>query len=243
MLPFTVHEAGDTGLVLDFGDKIDACINQHVLKIADQLGDLALAGIHETVPSFRSLLIQYDPAIVSATALVASIRQLAARDEIVPAAKRLWRLPVCYDKTLAQDISALAEQVGLSESSVVEAHSSRTYSIYMLGFLPGQPYLGDLAPELRVARRKNPRLKVPGGSVGVATSLTSIFPMETPSGWHLIGRTPVALWHQPVDLGPLLAPGDQVVFEPIDLDSFVSLAARAAAGSLQITPTTIAGTS
>ena len=240
MLPFTVYNAGDTGLVLDFGDKIDARINDHVLTLAEGLDALSLAGILETVPSFRSLLVQYDPDVVTAADLVANMRLLMTKAKIAPAAKRLWRLPVCYDKAVAEDISALAAQVELSEENVVEAHSSRTYAIYMLGFLPGQPYLGDLAPELRVARRKNPRLKVPSGSVGVATSLTSIFPMETPCGWHLIGRTPVSLWQTPVDRGPLLAPGDEVVFEPICLDRFTALAAKAAECPLQLVPTLIA---
>lgn len=236
MLPFTVYDAGDTGLVLDFGDRIDPLVNHKVLRLADRLDALALAGVSETVPSFRSLLIQYDPCVLSVKDLLAVIEDVLDSENAAPVARRLWHLPICYDTAVAEDIRSLAEQVGLSESAVVEAHSSQTYSIYMLGFLPGQPYLGDLAPELRVGRRANPRLRVPGGSVGVATSLTSIFPLETPCGWHVIGRTPVALWRQPIDRGPLLAPGDQVIFEPVSLDRFANLAALAASGSLHLTP-------
>lgn len=240
MLPFTVYDAGDTGLVVDFGDRIDARINHYVLRLANRLDALALAGVAETVPSFRSLLIQYDPCVLSAKSLLAKVEDLLHNADAVPVAGHLWHLPICYDKAVAEDISSLAEQVGLSESSVIEAHSSRTYSIYMLGFLPGQPYLGDLAPELRVSRRANPRLKVPGGSVGVATSLTSIFPLETPCGWHVIGRTPISLWHRSVDRGPLLAPGDQVMFEPVCLERFAVLSAMAASGALQLHPETVA---
>src|SRR5487761_2388879 len=236
MLPFTVYEAGDTGLVLDFGDAIDPRINQHVLSLANRLDALALTGVKETIPSFRSLLIQYDPCIISAQSLLADITELLLQQDATTVTGRLWHLPICYDKAVAEDLGPLSEQLGLSESRVIEAHGSRIYSIYMLGFLPGQPYLGDLAPELRVPRRANPRLRVPSGSVGVATSLTSIFPLDTPSGWHGIGRTPVPLWQQSMDRGPLLAPGDQIIFEPIGLVHFAALADLAASGSLQLSP-------
>lgn len=239
MLPFTVYDAGDTGLVLDFGDRIDAVINRHVLSLSNRLDALALTGVTETVPSFRSLLIQYDPCVLPAKSLLAAIQDLLREDDAFPVAGRLWHVPICYDKAVAEDIGSLAELLGLAESDVIEAHSSRIYSTYMLGFLPGQPYLGDLTAELRVSRRANPRLRIPGGSVGIATSLTSIFPLETPCGWHIIGRTPVGLWHQTMDRGPLLAPGDQVKFDPICLDKFGALSALAASGSLQLTPETI----
>ena len=228
MLPYKVYPAGDTAIIVEFGETIDAKLNRYVLNLAGRLDALALEGLVETVPSFRSLMVQYDPLVLPSGVLLSTVDDLLRHGSVNPPSVRSWRLPACYDRHVADDIDALAERIGMSYSQLIESHSSRSYSVYMLGFLPGQPYLGDLAAELQVPRRSNPRLKIPAGSIAIATSLTSIFPMETPCGWHLIGRTPVQLWKRQVDPGPLLAPGDQVRFEPISLDRFADLSQQAA---------------
>ncbi len=117
---------------------------------------------------------------------------------------------------------------------MTERHSSLIYHVYMLGFLPGQAYMGDVAAELALPRRQVPRLTIPAGSLAIAATMTCIFPMATPCGWHLIGRSPVALWSKRE--GALLGPGDRVAFKPISLPEYEALAAKAAAGTLEIRP-------
>jgi KipI family sensor histidine kinase inhibitor len=149
---------------------------------------------------------------------------------------RSWRLPVCYDARVAPDLAEVASRTGLSPSQVVDRHSSATYHVYMLGFLPGQAYMGDLSSELALARRETPRPKIAAGSLAIAATMTCIFPLETPCGWHLIGRSPVPLWVTRPVAGALLAPGDQVTFAPVSLREYEALLAEAAAGTLQIEP-------
>ncbi len=128
------------------------------------------------------------------------------------AAGRHWRLPVCYDASLAPDLGDVAARTGLTPAQVIERHSAPTYHVYMLGFLPGQAYMGDVAAELALPRRPSPRMKIPAGSVAIAMTMTCIFPSETPCGWHLIGRWPVPLWDLRASSStPLLRPATRSV--------------------------------
>jgi len=207
-----------------------------VLNLSTRLEALALTGIIETVPTFRSLMVHYDPFVLPTEELITTIEGLVLCEGMNPTTGSVWGLPVCYDRRVAEDLESLVEHTGMSQSRFIEIHSSRVYSVYMLGFLPGQPYMGDLADELQVPRRNNPRMRIPAGSIGIATSLTCIFPMETPCGWHVIGRTPVNLWKREADPRPLLAPGDRVTFEPISFQEFEHLSAQAAQGLLILSP-------
>ncbi len=236
MLPYKIHHAGDRAVVIEFGDTIDPLLNLSVLNLSVRLEALALPGIMETVPTFRSLMVHYDSFVLPTDELVSTIESLVLCEGMDPTPRRIWRLPVCYDTRVAEDLESLAQRIGMSRSRLIEIHRSRTYSVYMLGFLPGQPYLGDLADELQVPRRNNPRMRIPAGSIGIATSLTCIFPMETPCGWHVIGRTPVNLWKREADPRPLFAPGDQVTFESISFQEFEDLSAQAAQGLLTVSP-------
>lgn len=227
MLRYRIHHAGDSALVIEFGERIDRALNGSVLNLSTRLEALALPGIIETVPTFRSLMVHYDPFVLPAEELMGTIEGLVLCESENPKTAREWRLPVCYDGRVAQDLEFLSAHLGTSQSRFVEIHSSTVYSVYMLGFLPGQPYLGDLADELRVPRRNNPRTRIPAGSVAIATSLTCIFPMETPCGWHVVGRTPVRLWRPEAGARPLLAPGDRVTFEPISFQRFEELQGQA----------------
>jgi KipI family sensor histidine kinase inhibitor len=149
---------------------------------------------------------------------------------------RLWRLPACYDPSLGLDLADVAARTGLSPAQVIERHCAVTYHVYMLGFLPGQAYMGDVPAELALARRESPRLKIPAGSLAIAGAMTCIFPLETPCGWHLVGRSPVALWERGPRPRALLAPGDQVGFAPVSLREYERLLVKAADGTLEIFP-------
>jgi inhibitor of KinA len=154
------------------------------------------------------------------------------RDAVVPLLEGLeaeqtapgqWHIPVCYEAAFAPDLAGVAERCGLTPSRLVEIHSANAYHVYMIGFLPGLPYMGDLAQELVLPRLVEPRLRVRPGSVAIATTLTTIYPLESPGGWHLIGRTPVKLFDIERPAPALLNPGDKVTFTPISSSKFTEL--------------------
>ncbi|HWP24776.1 MAG TPA: 5-oxoprolinase subunit PxpB [Xanthobacteraceae bacterium] len=239
MCEYKLLHAGDTALVVEFGQGINRRLNAKVLALAHRIAQSAAAGhldgIVETVPTFRSLMIHYDPLVLNHTALAARIEDMVRDLQPTMQAGRLWRLPVCYDPRVAPDLEEVARRTGLTPAAVAERHSAQTYHVYMLGFLPGQAYMGDLPAQLELPRRATPRLSIPAGSLAIAMNMTCIFPLQTPCGWHLIGRSPVPLWDS--DAGrALLAPGDQVGFAPVSLRDFDELCAKAADRTLRIEP-------
>jgi KipI family sensor histidine kinase inhibitor len=226
--------AGDTALVVEFGDRIDRRLNQKVLALARRIAEARIDGIIETVPTFRSLMVYYEPLIVSRGALAGHIEEMMARGlRPVEGAGQAWHIPVCYDERLAPDLLEVAAATRLDPAEVVARHSAITYDVYMLGFLPGQAYMGDLPADLCLPRRETPRLRIPAGSLAIAMNMTCIFPLETPCGWHLIGRSPVPLWSEG---NALLAPGDRVSFDPVSFEQYEDLAADAAEGVLKVLP-------
>jgi len=237
MPQFRVLPAGDTALVVEFGDHIDRRLSSWVLALARRLDGAHVAGVVETVPTIRSLIVHYDPLVLSADSLKECIAELmrglhAARDVV-----RHWQLPACYDPEIAPDLGSIGERAGLSPARVVELHIATVFHVYMLGFLPGMAYLGDLPAELSAfPRMATPRMKVPAGSVGIANTLTCVYPVDTPAGWHLIARSPVPFFSRRPEVTTLLRPGDKVTFAPVSLREYEQLMARAASGSLSIEP-------
>jgi len=233
---FRVLPAGDTALVIEFGDSIDRHINDKVLALAARVSQAKLDGVLECVPTFRSLMVYYDPLAMPVAALSARISELVQGLRVRENSGRVWRLPACYDPSIAPDLGEVAARTGLSPAQVVERHSAETYHVYMLGFLPGMAYLGDVAPELVLPRLVTPRLRVPAGSLGIASTMTCVYPMDTPAGWHLIGRCPVPFLERRPQPMTLLTAGDRVTFAPVSLREYEQLAAQAAAGTLRMCP-------
>ena len=163
MSEYKVLTAGDTALVVEFGDRVDRKLSSFVLALARRLDEIRLDGIVETVPTFRSLMVHYDPLVISADALVARIVDLMKGLRTVDHGSREWRLPVCYDPELALDLGDVAARTGLTPARVIELHASVTYHVYMLGFMPGFAYMGDVPADLVLARREMPRPRVAGG--------------------------------------------------------------------------------
>ena len=221
---------GDAALVVEFGDRIDLAVNARVLALADRIAEAGIEGVVETSPTFRSLLVSFDPARISLNGLAAHVKSLIGSAAVGRRSGRLWRVPVCYDPKVAPDIEEAAERARLAPDALVALHVGLIHHVYMLGFLPGQPYLGDLPAELALPRRAAPRTKVAAGSVGIAQRMTCLFPRETPCGLNVIGRTPLALWDPRRREAALLRPGDSVVFEPVSLDALERLSAAAARG-------------
>jgi len=240
MADYRILTAGDTAIVVEFGDSIDRGLNAIVLALARRLDESRLPGLIETIPTFRSLTVFYEPVVLSRAALETHVAGIVHELGTTPGGGRRWRLPVCYDPEMAPDLNDVAARTGLTPAQVVERHSGVRYHVYMLGFLPGLAYMGDVPPELELPRLVSPRHKIPAGMLGIAMAMSLIMPRETPSGLNLIGRSPVAMWRPSDTSGAgestLLAPGDTVVYQPISLREYEVLAAQAAAGELDLVP-------
>jgi inhibitor of KinA len=222
--------AGDRALVVEFGDRVDRRLSEAVLRLDALLAAAPPEGLVEAVPTFRSLTLYFDPLATSRAALERAVRARLGRRRAPRREARLWHIPVCYEDAFAPDLAEVARQVGLTPGEVAARHAATRYHVYMIGFLPGFPYLGDLPPELALPRRADPRVRVPAGSVSIATNLSAIYPYESPGGWHLIGTTPVRLFDLARPRPALLAPGDGVLFEAIDAHRFAAIRAAVAAG-------------
>ena len=230
-------DAGDGAFTVEFGDAIRP---EAVARVAalERAVDLArargeLPGIIETMPTFRSLTVLYDPLTTSRSQLDPVVRSLLS--ESAPhlvAAPRLWRLPVCYGGEYGADLEHVASSCGLSPQEVVRLHADGDYTIYMLGFMPGCPFMGGLPPALSMPRRGEPRVRVPAGSVAITGALTAIYPWESPGGWQLLGVCPVPLFDATAASPVLLAPGDKVRFEVVDADELLRLQAAFGRGEL-----------
>ena len=212
--------AGDKALVVEFGDTIERGLSERVLRLAERLKELRLQGVIETLPTFRSLLVRYDPLQTSGAALEKEIEAHLADRGGAHEEARLWQIPACYDKRCAPDLDEVGERTGLTSQEVVARHSGTRFLVYVVGFAAGFPYMGDLPPELVLPRRADPRVRVPAGSIAMATTLTGIYPLESPGGWHLIGASPIRLFDPAWERPALLRPGDFAKFEPVDFAEY-----------------------
>jgi len=222
--------AGDAALVVEFGDSVDRSLNARVLAAAASIRAAGLAGVVEVVPTFRSLMVHLDPLVTDPATLATAIGGLAFDEGRESGTGRMVHIPVLYGGEAGPDLDALAAECGLSPDDVVRRHGAVRFHAYMLGFLPGFAYLGDLPAELRVPRLSEPRLRVPAGSVGVAGELTAVYPSQSPGGWRLIGRTPISLFDPAREQPSLLQPGDRVRFDAVDAGQFEAIQSACAAG-------------
>lgn len=229
-----VLPCGDTALAIEFGDRIDRELSMAVVALGQRISAAGLAGVIECVPTYRSLLVHYSPLETSSAKLSAEILSLAESEIEDQKPARLWRIPACYEAALAPDLDEVAARTGLSTDEVVAQHTAGRYHVYMLGFLPGYPYMGDLCPALQLPRREDPRVKVPPGSVSIAMDMTAVYTYESPGGWHLIGGTPVHLFDIANTPPAVLRPGDQVMFEPVPRAEYDRLAAAVERGDFAL---------
>lgn len=230
-------DLGDTAFTIEFGDRIDPLLQNRVRALDLAIAEASLhgkpGGIVETVPTFRSLTVIYDPLVTTRSVVTAGIARIL--DETGDAARaepRHWRLPACYEGEAAPDLAEVADRIGVDTANVVQLHAGTEYVVYMLGFLPGFPFMGDLPEALHLPRRSEPRVRVPSGSVAIATGLTAIYPWESPGGWHLLGRCPVQLFDPSRADPALLQPGDRVGFFPVGRNDYETLSRDLATGRI-----------
>jgi KipI family sensor histidine kinase inhibitor len=216
---------GDSALTVEFGDAIAPELNQAVVHLDIALAAAELDGISETIPSYRSLLICYEPLEISFQQLVTEVRNLLSVEVRTLAARRTdWTVPVVYDPPYADDVPEVARRLGLSEEAVISIHTAVDYQVYMVGFAPGLPYLGGLPTELHISRREVPRPKVPAGAVMIGGVQAGIVPIPVPSAWYILGRTPLRPFEAERQDPFLFRSGDHVRFRRIDAAEFDRLA-------------------
>ncbi len=224
-------DAGEAALVVEFGTTEDPAISDRVLALDTALADAPLPGLVETVPTYRSLMIHYDPLRLDRAALVAHVLEMRGAAAARPAA-RAWTLPACYDGSCGEDVAELGTCLGLSAEAVVTAHAAATFRVTMYGFAPGYAYLGGTPEALRISRRTTPRpphlsnaLLLGGGLAGIAT-------LSMPTGWYVVGRTPERLYSRDRSSPFFLAAGDTVRFERIDAHAYAALERRVETGEI-----------
>ncbi len=210
---------GDAAILVQLGDEIDPELNRRVHSLDRVLRAAAIAGVVETVPAYASILVHYDPTAVQYGHLVERLETVAekvAEAELRPA--RRVEVPVRYGGTDGPDLEFVSTRSQLTRRRVAEIHAGRDYLIYMMGFTPGFPYMGKVDPAIATSRLSTPRTRVPAGSVGIAGEQTGIYPIESPGGWQLIGRTSTRVFDPTAEQPFLFAPGDSVrfVIEGID---------------------------
>jgi inhibitor of KinA len=215
--------AGEATLVVEFGSTVDPMINDRVIDLDQQITDLALPGILETVPTYRSLMIHYDPLVIDRESLIAQISATEPHAGTRREPKTLWSIPCCYKPPHAEDLSEIAKNLSLSEADVISLHSTATFRAYMYGFAPGFCYLGGLPKELGISRRPMPRSPHPPNAILIAGGLSLIGTFPMPTGWWVIGRTPVRLFSPSRNPNFLVKVGDLVRFIPIGAQEFDSL--------------------
>lgn len=213
--------AGDRGLLIEYGDVIDPAVNNKVRSMAIAIEDNPLRGVTEVIPTYRSLLMIYDPGMTDPVELQTTLETLEARlGDIKIPPPRTVEIPVCYGGEFGPDIDTVADTNRLTVEAVVQLHGEPEYLIYMVGFTPGFPFLGGLSEKLYTPRLETPRTLVPEGSVGIANNQTGIYPIASPGGWQLIGRTPVKLF-APRRINPFLyQAGDRIKFKPITAEEY-----------------------
>lgn len=222
---------GDTSVSVEFGDEIREEINHKIRAFSFTLAESPIPGVVEVVPTYRSLMIHYDPGIVLYDDLVRQLKALlGSLDQVRLPPSHVIEIPVLYGGEEGPDLEFVAAHCGLSSDEVVRIHTSADYLIYMLGFTPGFPYLGGMDERIAAPRLKQPRVKIPAGSVGIAGSQTGVYPIDSPGGWQLIGRTPVRLYDPERSKPVLCRAGDYIRFRSIDRKEFNAIAAQGAVG-------------
>jgi len=222
-----LNNIGDSAIVCDFGDEVNQTINKEVIKlfhfIKKQSELEKIEGILNCTPSYNKLVISFDLKktnykIVSDFISSAQFTNLNYTQE-----KKQWNIPICYD--FEMDLTNMSKELKLDKEEIINIHTKSTYFIYMIGFVPGHPFMGDVDKKLFLNRLKTPRVRVPTGSVGIVEKFCNIYPYESPGGWNIIGRTPIKLFNSKDDLNPcLLSPGDSIKFKLISKKEFNSFA-------------------
>ncbi len=212
----------DCALVTRFGRQLDERIFEHVRQLVHRLKLHPLGGITETVPSYSAVTVYFDPLEIGYDDLLLHIKRLLAENAVhKPQPPRLVEIPLCYGGDYGPDLQEVARINGLTAEEVIEIHSSAVYTVFMIGFAPGFPYMGGMSQRIAAPRKAVPRTCIPAGSVGIAGLQTGIYPLDSPGGWQIIGQTPLRLFDPRNHPPSLLGAGDKIRFRAIAADRFI----------------------
>lgn len=210
-------------MTVEFGDAVDPAVNARVLGLDADLARASVPGVIETVPTYRSLFVRYDPRVAGFDALAEALETRAARAKPQGESGKIWRVPVVYGGEYGFDLEDVARTRGLSPRELIARHAAARYRIYMIGFTPGFAYLGGLDPALATPRREAPRAETPAGSIMIGGVQACIQCLAAPSGWHVLGRTPLRNFHPARDPMFLMGAGDTVVFHEVPARDWAKL--------------------
>ena len=215
---------GDSALNMEFGNEISEEINKKIRAVTTLIEGREISGINEIVPTYRSLMIHYNPLIIGYEELVSILKEMEENMDCVEISlPEVIEIPVLYGGQWGPDIENVAAYNNMTVEDVIEIHTSTEYLIYMLGFTPGFPYLGGMDKRIAAPRLQSPRTKIPAGSVGIAGEQTGIYPVQSPGGWQLIGSTPIELFNPERENPILLKSGSYIVFKSIDEDEYMKI--------------------
>jgi len=226
---YSIFPLGDNAILIDFGNELNESINQKLLAIFRKIKEQNIPGVLDVVPAYSSLTIHYDVMKIFEKAkgravfdfITDRVKKIVEDDtEITFEENRKISIPVCYDEEFGIDLSYLADEKNLSVEEVIQLHIDKAYRVYMIGFLPGFAYMGEVDQKIQIPRKENPRTQIEAGSVGIAGGQTGIYPLQSPGGWQIIGRTPLQLFNKEKTEPVLLQPGDQIKFYPISKHEF-----------------------
>ena len=229
--------AGDIGIVVELGDEISTEINRKVRSLTDALERGGVPGVFDFLPTYRSVLVYYDPLATTPSEVQSGIERLLEDEgEAQTGTRHVVHLPTLYGGEMGPDIAFVAQHSGIHEQEVVRIHSGSDYLVYMMGFSPGFAYLGGLDERLATPRLQSPRTVIPAGAVGIAETQTGVYPVPSPGGWQLIGRTPLRLFDPTRERPVLLSAGDYVRFVPIESQqAYDDILAQVESGEYQVT--------
>ncbi len=222
-----LNNIGDCGIVCDFGDEVNRAVNANVIKlfyhIKDEISKGNLHGVLNYTPSYNKLIINFDLSKINSSKIIDFLKSVDFSKINFSKKNKKLIIPICYD--FEMDLENMCKTLKMSKEEIISIHLNTDFFVYMVGFIPGHPFMGDLDPKLFLNRLKTPRVKIPPGSIGVVEKFCNIYPYESPGGWNIIGRTPTQLFDKQNETNPcLLSPGDTVKFKSISKEEFEKLA-------------------
>ena len=221
-----LNNIGDCGVVCDFGDEVNRSINTSVIKLFHHIKKEVLKGNLEGVlnytPSYNKLIINFDLEKINSSKIIDFLKSVDFSKINISQNSKKWTIPVCYD--FEMDLTNMSKTLKIDKDEIINIHLNTDFFIYMVGFVPGHPFMGDLDSKLFLNRLKTPRVKIPAGSVGIVEKFCNIYPYESPGGWNIIGRSPAKLFNKNDNVNPcLLSAGDSVKFKSISKEEFEKL--------------------
>lgn len=218
------YPAGDSGLIIEVGTDISTDVNRKIRALALGINDVNIRGLIEYIPTYTTILLLYNPLEITQDRLIDIVNDINNKiDDSQSEECLVYHIPVLYGGEYGSDLDFVAKHNNLSTQEVIDIHAKQNYLIYMLGFTPGFPYLGGMSKQISTPRLSKPRERIPAGSVGIAGDQTGVYPIASPGGWQLIGRTPVKLFDPTSTKPVLLEAGQYVKFEPIDSNEYETI--------------------